>query len=80
MRRFIENSEGDSIFNYDRDMLKAAKQRKKLGEAPRETFYKNKEQVAAESRNQTLNKMLERYRSSPDEKIKDEIKMNMKRM
>ena len=41
VRRFVENSEGDSIFNYDKDMHKKAKNRKKLGEAPRESFYKD---------------------------------------
>ena len=31
MRRFVEPSEGDSIFNYDRDMKKKWKMRASLG-------------------------------------------------
>ena len=41
----MEPSEGDSIFNLEKDLRKKAKMQAKLGQVPRESFYVSKAEV-----------------------------------
>ena len=38
VRRFVEPSEGDSIFNYDKDIKKKTKLRMSMGAMPRQNM------------------------------------------
>ena len=58
MRRFIDNSEGDSIFNYDKDMRKKTKMRISLGAQPRQTFNMSAERLELDRGNSNMSQML----------------------
>ena len=73
MRRFIDQSEGDSIFNYEKDVKKKTKERLGLGMAslPRQSFQRDEVQVKEALRNSSMNQMLRHYKSKPEDVIQD---------
>lgn len=80
VRRFIEPSEGDSIFNYDRDIKKKAKLRASLGNIPKQSMLVSPEQQEAIKQQSPLRKKLEQYRVCPEDVIQDAKRFNYKRM
>ena len=54
----MEPSEGDSIFNYDRDIRKKTKIRMSLGALPRQNMTMSAEAIEAEKRTSNMSKLL----------------------
>ena len=80
MRRFVEPSEGDSIFNYDRDVIKKTKARHSLGSIPRQNFTASQEDIQKALEDSPMQKLLQRYKQSPEDVIQDAKRQNYKRM
>ena len=76
----MEPSEGDSIFNYDRDIRKKTKIRMSLGALPRQNMTMSAEAIEAEKRTSNMSKLLQKYKSNPEDVIQDAKRMNYKRM
>ena len=80
VRRFVEPSEGDSIFNFDNDVAKKTKKRIKLGPVATQNFISTKETSEVDRHNSKMNQQLNKYRKNP-ELVELDAKMdNIKRM
>ena len=80
VRRFVEPSEGDSIFNFDRDIAKKAKLRDSLGQIPKQSLKMSADQQDRFKEKSPMRKQLESYKNKPEDVIQDAKRHNYKRM
>lgn len=64
VRRFVEPSEGDSIFNFDKDMRKKAKVHARLaGSVPRESYQNTSADVEMQKSQSKMSMLLQKYKA-----------------